>query len=147
MAFIPIYLFFVPYLLTYLGFLLGKLTDYELEELKKKIDIFSKILFLIFYSFVFFWVSVNERIFVLLLMFLFILVYFHIGKYHSLHDMVAYIVSMLLLANSPVVNFSILFIFVFALMIRNSLNKFSLQKEIIIITILLLFYGLYVIVV
>lgn len=143
---VTIQLFFIPFLLSYLGKVLGKITDYELKELNSKINWSLRILLLIFYSLMFYFTGVEGKIVTVLLLVLLIVFYFYLDNLHNLHDVTSYISSFVLLNNIGDEAFKILFLLVFAIFMKNSIKDLYLSRELISLAVLVLFYILMIIV-
>jgi len=143
MYFVFTYFFF--FVLTYLGFVLGKSTKEEHEEINIYIQITSVLFKLIFYGVMFY--ILWGTIFVYLQGLLFIL--FGISKRMKSQDLlkltnvILFGVSFLYLFNYSFEIIYLMLLLIFSLMLENSLSNFYLKEEMYVVGIYLLVYFVF----
>lgn len=136
------YQYFLSYFLLYFGFLLGKSTQEEHNEIKRYVLVVSNFLKFIFYG-VLFYFSIGFNILYLFLL-LFVLYVLSLAVKNDdamkFHDIFLFGISFLFLEGN--VLFFLIFL-IAALVFENSFRKFEIKEEIYSIVLYLIIYVLY----
>ncbi|MCA9495353.1 MAG: hypothetical protein KC589_00275 [Nanoarchaeota archaeon] len=126
-----LYLYFLTYLLTLSGFLLGKATKEEHDEIKITVQSISILLISSFYL-ILFYLFYNTKIFFILLLFLIIfLLSFKIKLFFPFHNILILALSFILLNSYYGGDYlAFILIMIFTMILFNSFKNFKFKEEI-----------------
>lgn len=134
-------LYFISYLLTLNGFILGSITHYELKEIKQKALIISKVFFILPFILALYYTFDSY----LLLLTIFSIILFIVCEYKlkslqtSIYNIIFAVTFFIFLQIDKFEYFPLL---VFALIINNSFKSFSYKEQIIQLLIIIVLFGI-----
>ncbi len=143
------FIYFFSFVLTYVGFLLGKSTKEEHEEIQKTALLYSQLLKIVYFIMLFLLFYKNLLLeFVLITIFGFEIMseYAKNKDFTRFVDILLFSVSLILFLNYRMEFIAMFIILIFIMIIKNSFHNFVLKEEIYSIIIYLLFYVIYVVI-
>lgn len=135
--------FFLSYILTLSGYLLGKSTKEEHSEIKSKILFFRDVLVYVFYLSMFYVFRDSVWIFfIIILLFLFLLGRYVRKEIKEFHD-IAVFSALILLFNLEFEHLYLFILIVWTLILEKSLENFIIKKEIYSLVALAIIYFIF----